>query len=229
MSDGFVSGLRPFIHILMPRRCLQCAALLPEAVPLCRECCGILETCVIPAIELPGSTVEGRPVVATSYYRGGSPLRAVHRAAKYDQNVRCATWLATYLIEQLQIPEGVEACVPVPSHPARLMDRGLDVVRLLTEHLAGHLGCSFRPGMLIRTRLGTPQNELDRGHRLANVKAAFASGHDPGRPFRILLVDDVVTTGATLDACAALLEERGHTVHLAALAFRRELFGSDQR
>ena len=208
---------------------MHCAASLRETAPLCLSCFRLVESCRIPACELPGKTAEGRPVLAASYYRSGSPLRAVHRAAKYRQSEGCAQWLARYMIRRVGLPHPVDACVPVPSHPARLMDRGLDIVQILAQCWAERLNSELHTDLLTRSRLGSPQDALDRTDRLANVCSVFSAKTSSSQPLRLLLIDDVVTTGATLDACAGLLHEQGHTVHLAALALRRELFGPLQQ
>jgi predicted amidophosphoribosyltransferase len=130
----------------------------------------------------------------------------------------------------------VDVCAPVPSHPARLLDRGLDIALALAKGLTQGQKWSIASDLLVRRHLGIPQNELGREERLHNVMHVFGPGTgvaaagvagDAGtvdKPLNVLLVDDVVTTGATLDACASILEARGHRVVLAALAFRREIF-----
>lgn len=117
----------------------------------------------------------------------------------------------------------------VPSHPSRLRDRGVDVVSEMTRVLARHADIPTVE-MITRHRLGTPQNHLNRDERISNVNDAFAgtraltSSVAASGPKHVILLDDVVTTGATMDACASLLEKAGHTVFLLAMAFRRELF-----
>jgi predicted amidophosphoribosyltransferase len=118
----------------------------------------------------------------------------------------------------------VDALVPVPSHPARLRDRGMDLTGRLGAALARRAGAASRPDLLRRTRLGAAQNDLDRAGRLANVQGVFEASAAVSGGMRILLVDDIVTTGATLDAAARPLEDQGAVVFLVALAFRRELF-----
>ncbi|MDA0377911.1 MAG: phosphoribosyltransferase family protein, partial [Bacteroidetes bacterium] len=78
--------------------------------------------------------------------------------------------------------------------------------------------------LLRRTRLGAAQNDLDREGRLKNVRGVFEASGPLETGYRVLLVDDIVTTGATLDAAAGALEDAGAHVAIMALAFRRELF-----
>lgn len=228
MKGMVTTGLASLLDAFMPPRCLHCLSASRLPGPLCLACFRTLERCSIPPTELPGFTVSGRPVLAVSYYRSGSPLRAVHRAAKYEANAPAADWLARYMARRLcrASLSRVTTCTPVPSHPARLLDRGLNISMVLAEGLASHKTWSLSRDLLIRRRLGIPQNELGREQRLDNVMKVFRPGPGVGssRSMHILLVDDVVTTGATLDACASILESHGHLVRLAALAFRRELF-----
>jgi len=111
------------------------------------------------------------------------------------------------------------ACVTaVPLHLVRQRERGYNQSALLAEHLAGCIGLPYSDSLIQRTRFTSSQTKLSRVKRRANVASAFAAvkilHYD-----RILLVDDVVTTGSTVDACARVLKETGvKTVDVFALA-----------
>lgn len=102
--------------------------------------------------------------------------------------------------------------VPVPLAPARRRERGFDQAALLADGLARELGWP-RADLLVRPRAGRPQARLGRDERLRNVRGAFrlradaADGARRGPP--VLLVDDVVSTGATAVACAEVLASGG--------------------
>ncbi|MBD3291674.1 MAG: hypothetical protein GF393_02015 [Armatimonadia bacterium] len=103
-----------------------------------------------------------------------------------------------------------EALLPVPLHPARRQWRGFDQSELLCEHLAERLGMPMWTDVLERVRDTTPQTELSGRSRRSNVRRAFQARKSwrlRGRS--LILVDDVFTTGATLDECALTLKRAG--------------------
>jgi ComF family protein len=118
---------------------------------------------------------------------------------------------------------GGDLLVPVPIHPERLRSRGYDQAELLAVAAGRHLGLPVVRA-LRRTLVTTAQHRLDRAGRAANVGHAF--GLDPQhaaavRGRWVVLIDDIVTTGATLSGCAAGLLEGGATA-AAGLAVARE-------
>jgi ComF family protein len=139
-------------------------------------------------------------------YEGPIEL-AVHRF-KYQGWRRLAEPLALFLAERLVI-EGLSAglVLAVPLHPSRLRQRGFNQAELLARELRRRLALRAPPGELVRTRATPPQVGHDRRWRLQNVQGAFAWRGEDLRGQSILLVDDVATTGATLDACASALRE----------------------
>jgi ComF family protein len=110
--------------------------------------------------------------------------------------------------------------VPVPLHPLRLAERGFNQANLLASRVARLLGAPFWPSALTRIRDTPHQATLRREARHASVQGAFVARepeHISGRC--ILLVDDLTTSGATLDACAAALRDAGaRAVHPSVLA-----------
>jgi ComF family protein len=104
----------------------------------------------------------------------------------------------------------LHAVVPVPLHPRRRRERGFDQAELLARPLAQAVGIPLRSGLLVRTRHTPPQIRRTPHERRENVRGAFALGYPlPVPQARLLLVDDVYTTGATLGECARTLRRGG--------------------
>jgi ComF family protein len=132
---------------------------------------------------------------------------AIHRF-KYQGWRRLASPLALLIAERMVV-EGLAAsyALAVPLHRDRLRARGYNQAELLAREVRKRLALAQPPGELVRVRRTPPQVGHDRRWRLQNVQGAFAwrGGMLEGKS--ILVIDDVATTGATLDACASSLRD----------------------
>src|SRR3982074_2934919 len=138
------------------------------------------------------------------------PVEVALQRFKYHGWRRLAEPLALLLAERLVV-EGLAAswAVAVPLHSTRLRQRGFNQSELLAHELRKRLVLTNPPGDLVRTRATPPQVGHDRRWRLENVRDAFEWHGRPLEGRSILLIDDVCTTGATLDACATALRAGG--------------------
>ena len=134
----------------------------------------------------------------------GAIRDAIH-ALKYRNLRAAAPTLGRLLANWLEsTPVPGEALVPVALHNRRLRDRGYNQSALLAKEVGKRTGLPVIEDVLVRTRDTPPQVSLSREERVRNVEGSFACvGNAQGR--RFILVDDVVTTGSTMSACASAL------------------------
>ncbi len=228
------------IDILYPRNCIHCGAPSPDPMKyLCWDC--LSDT---PKVEPPFCALCGDPVAgeiqhdytcfacarempafdqARSAVRYEGAVGDALRILKYND----ALWVVHDLAEllfacvQAEYPDQTfDAVTAVPLHPARRRARGFNQSALLGAALAHCLRVPFRAGLIRRVRPTGTQTGLTASRRTANVFGAFRNGlfaRLAGR--RILLVDDVMTTGATVNACARALKQGGAaSVHVVTVA-----------
>ena len=222
------------ISVFFPAGCRICDALLTSAsrVPICEECLSSFErvpniVCEVCGRPLPGWTRDPeRPLLCPAcrdktyaFDRARSFAvyeKAVVRAIlllKYEQMEPLGAWFAERLAELVNTEGGAMAAdvvVPVPLHRARERERGYNQAALLSKPLAKRLRLPHKAVLLMRTRARPDKQVLSLEERWESVRGAFATR--PGSQvdnLRVLLVDDVLTTGATLDACARALRDAG--------------------
>jgi ComF family protein len=204
--------------------CAACWSSLPRlAATRCRFCAAPWSG--VDADFVCGSCLAAPPPVdwteAWGSYRGS--LEKVLHAFKFKRHDFFAAPLAELMEGVLRVRGDLEfdAVVPVPMHRAKLRRRGYNQAELLARTLAKRIGVRFETSLLIKTRDHGAQSRLARGERAANVRDAFhASPRAASR--RILLVDDVITTGETIRACARALVDAGAKRVAAAVVAKTE-------
>jgi len=102
-----------------------------------------------------------------------------------------------------------QALVPVPIHSSRQKDRGFNQAECLAQEIGKRLQIPVCRDLLIRVRKTVPQKELDETERQNNLKKAFKMGINSVKLDTIIMIDDIYTTGSTIDACAAVLLKNG--------------------
>lgn len=114
----------------------------------------------------------------------------------------------------------IDYVVPVPLHPKKLKKRGYNQVAKFGQQLATHLNCSYRDDILIKTQNTRTQTKKTRLARWMNKQDLYITHNNKPLPHKtFLLVDDVITTGATIEACAtALLKFKGAKIYVATIA-----------
>jgi competence protein ComFC len=174
---------------LLPPLCERCGQGLPRA--------GICETCL---------STPPHFTAARSWAVFEGPIRQALHRLKYRRDLSLGEILSRPMVRLLgELDWPVDLVVPVPLGVARLRERGYNQATLLARPLALGYGCSFRPQALSRVRETCSQVGLSIVQRRENVSGAFQArtGWVSGR--NVLVVDDVATSSATLDACASAL------------------------
>jgi ComF family protein len=220
--------------VAFPAGCLLCDALLTHArrIPLCETCLASFQRIAPPIcricgqpLPVPAKPGEGEPVcrecvegkfgfqLARSFgvYEGALARAIVH--LKYERIEPLGSFFAKRLLELVRSEPRLlpaDVIVPVPLHRQSRKDRGYNQVDLFARPLARRLHVPYRPILLMRSRPRPSKHLLRQEERWEAVRGAFVMRRG-GRVdnLRVLLLDDVMTTGATLDACARALCEAG--------------------
>ena len=195
------------LDVVYPPRCAACDG--PRAAgsaPLCEPC----EATLCRHKEEHRPEPDGSPLAGrySAFQHGGAIAQAVARF-KYDGRVDLAPALGWLLVHPPPRPPGVAplVIVPVPLHPRRLRRRGFNQAVPLARALSRVVDAPMVPALLSRVHDTPPQVGLARDERKQNVRDAFVAVESV--PQRVWIVDDVITTGATIESCAAALRARG--------------------
>lgn len=220
-------GRRPVAALLdlaLPPACAGCGA---EGEPLCRGCRPALDVRLLVPAGTPLGLPDGPPdpLVRLEWCApfAGVVRQALH-ALKYAGERRLAQPLGEAVAARwARSGGGGDLLVPVPVHATRRRERGYDQAELIAAAAGRRLGLPMLPAVE-RVRATTAQYRLDRRHRAANVATAFAvrlgaEARVAGR--HVVVVDDVVTTGATLAATASALLAAG-ALSVSAITVARE-------
>jgi ComF family protein len=234
-----VEPLRALVSLFYPPHCAICAVPVADHAYLCAACSEkaprikppFCATCSDPfdgsitdtfsCANCAHRTLHFTSAVAS--YRSRGVVRKIIHDFKYGKQLHLRHVIADWLVQTLDDPRlvgrQVDLVVPVPLHPARKRERGFNQAELLAEALSAHAKLPMR-NALERIRYTTTQTAFDRSERMENLRDAFRLRKKADvRRLRVLLIDDVLTTGSTLSECARVLKASGAiSVHAATAA-----------
>ena len=232
--------LEAIASLLYPPACTICAAGVEAGEYLCVDCNAKTTPIVPPFCEICSEPFAGaitssftcancahRKIyfnTAVAVYRSRGIVRRVIHDFKYGHQIHLRHLVAHWLIEALDDVRlrgrRFDVIIPVPLHPARERERGFNQAALLAELISERMSIQSKP-ILKRIRYTTTQTAFDRAERMENLRNAFRLRRNMNvRSLRVLLIDDVLTTGSTLSECARVLKDAGALSVYAATAAR---------
>lgn len=209
-------NIRSFFEQIYPPRCLLCEAPTGPFCPAClsdlpwlpNACCPV---CALPnpAGDICGHCLKGPPAFSRTraIFSYAFPVDRMIQQLKYREHLPIAPLLGAMLARHLQngLPD---LWLPMPLHARRLQERGFNQAVEIARELAARTGVPMQAGWATRVRDTPSQAGLKREARKKNMRGAFAC-HEKIAGLHVGIVDDVMTTGSTLDALAATLKQAG--------------------
>lgn len=206
------------LSLIFPDRCAGCKSM---GALLCVHCRAALQPYPVDKL------LDAFDAVEVAHIFGGALRPAIHEL-KYHKRRRMSAPLGELLVDHLRAhPLPTDVLLPVPLHKERLSERGFNQSELLAHHVARASGLPVLTHGLVRVRATGQQAHLDARARRENMRDAFAWTDSTPPPARILILDDVLTTGSTITACAQALRAAG-AVEVRALALARSRPGQDR-
>ncbi len=226
LSDNIKSLGEGLSHLFYPSLCEGCnKTLLPEEEILCLNCnvYNLPRTAYhhIPenetAMRFTGR-IRFERATSLAYFTPDGLLQHLLHELKYNNKKAIGIYLGkqlAYDLAQVNFTEGIDAIIPIPLHPKKEAERGYNQSLLIAEGMTDVLGIPVRERLLTRRRHTESQTKKTRAERLENMQEAFAVNEGANMPKHVLLVDDVLTTGATLESAALALSKAAPSIKIS--------------
>ena len=243
-GHAIATGYRKLVDLAIPPLCLVCEAIIAEPGACCPGCWSKIRFIAKPICEITGAPFSFEVVggmVSADAIANPPPYTQCRSAVVYDDHVRSlvtglkysdrldlAPWLANWMVTAGKILlEKRPILVPVPLYTTRLIQRRFNQSAELARNISELTGLSFRPDLLIRSRRTRQQVGLTASERARNVQGAFKVPESMKLEVagsKVLLIDDVYTSGATVKAAARALLRAGSS-NVDVLTFARVATG----
>jgi ComF family protein len=230
-----------FLDLIYPPQCGGCGV---QGARWCANCASNLDWIVPPVCPVCGMSHDREQICnqcqmappawdqLRSVAQYGGNLRTAIHALKYRRDLGMGESLSRHLVELFETLDWkADLIVSVPLDLARMQERGYNQVSLLAIPLALAIGIPYRPRALRKIRQTPRQVTLSAGQRRANMEGAFEAEAEEVREKIVLLMDDVITTGTTLQACSQALRTAGarqiFILTLARAGYPKEMSGQE--
>ncbi|MDD4954443.1 MAG: ComF family protein [Candidatus Omnitrophica bacterium] len=231
MLKKYISALK---DILVPRICFACEEKIPEGY-LCLKCLQNIEFINPPFCTFCGCKLSAQEericlkcakiafpyekLICVTKYK--SPMVELIHLFKYKNYDFLVELLAALMIVHLKRigfeASGCDFMTAVPLYKTKLRDRGYNQAGLLAQYLANYFKISFKNDIIYATRESLSQAKLDKKSRLTNIKGIFNVRNNLENK-KVILLDDIFTTGSTVSECANALKEKGARVTIMTLS-----------
>jgi ComF family protein len=217
-TNSYTAIIDPLLNILFPSLCVFCDAPLPAGRKvICESCSRQLPKSSPAAEELLLQEISLKEIkrIYIGYYYSERLKRLIH-LLKYEHFTSLASLLAVSIAAEIGANHKIDLILPVPLHPKKERERGYNQSGMIVKQLSRLTGIPFRTDLLHRKKYTVSQTALNKKERMRNVSGAFICS-DSMENKNVLIVDDVITTGSTLKACAQCLIKKGaESIQLAA-------------
>ena len=208
-------------RLRLPSICILCNQFHRSKLPVCEPCISLLPklgpSCKYCAFPLPDSSylicghcIKKPPFIdaTTIAYSFEEPLRSLLHRFKYENGLYLSSFLAQLIINAWNIhPSHPQCLIPVPMHPKKLKKRGFNQTVLLTCYLSKQLGIPYDLSSCEKKINTLAQADLSGKKRIQNIKEAFQV--QPQSYSHVALIDDLLTTGSTVNELARMLKNSG--------------------
>jgi ComF family protein len=218
-----------FIELLFPRPCVACGKSLNSSEKtVCIQCLSTLPRTDFHVLEnnqlerLFWGRVEVERAASFCYYGKSSPLQLMIHELKYRGDRKMGMFLGRLFAQQITANwADVDYLIPIPLHRKKLRKRGFNQAELIARGMSDAMGIPLRTDLLERVKSNETQTNKSVEERAENVAGIFALKNSKQLEHkRVLLIDDVITTGATMGECVAVLNQvEGVKVRVGAIAF----------
>lgn len=232
--------MKKILDYIFPNRCQSCRAFVQDNASFCHDCWSdfhfIKEPhCIICSYQLQKthsvtnqiclSCMKSRPSFdfARCLFKYDESNKKLIHNLKYYDNTSLAKPLAKMMISKyLEDIEDIDIIIPIPMHKFRRVRRLYNHAQLIAEEISHLIGIKTRSDIVLKVKNTKPQTFLSKENRIKNLAGSFAISKDSNiKGKRILLIDDVMTTGSTAEAVSKLLKKEGaKTVILLCIARR---------